>query len=194
MQEQEALYCSLAEVIGINEANGLGSVVLDAGDRVVAVSPLARQLVAEGVLRIDGDALLFDDPANRQTLQSLLAAGTGANAVIDRPGQGRLFLRTARARLVDAAGGPTSEYRMLLIRDPAHRLQRDGRALATTFNLTPRESELACHLAAGVPLADFARQRHVSINTVKSHLKQIFRKLDVHNQVELVACVWALLR
>lgn len=182
-------------MVGINEANGLGSVVLDAGDRAVMISPLAQELIDEGVLRVQGGALRFDDAANRETLQTLLEAGPGAKAVIDRPGRGRrLFLRTARTRLANAAGGPPSEYRMLLIRDPAHRLQRDGRALATTFNLTPRESELACHLAAGVPLADFARQRHVSINTVKSHLKQIFRKLDVHNQVELVACVWALLR
>ncbi len=65
--------------------------------------------------------------------------------------------------------------------------------LATIFGLTRRESELACHLASGTRSQQFAECHHVSINTVKSHLKQVFRKVGVHNQIQLVACILSVL-
>jgi len=41
-------------------------------------------------------------------------------------------------------------------------------------------------LFTGHSLAGAARLLHVSDNTVRSHLKQIFQKTDTHSQMELV--------
>jgi DNA-binding CsgD family transcriptional regulator len=52
--------------------------------------------------------------------------------------------------------------------------------------LTASEREVADRLCDGLTLAQIARLRGVSINTVKSQARQIFRKLDVDSRVALV--------
>jgi DNA-binding CsgD family transcriptional regulator len=52
--------------------------------------------------------------------------------------------------------------------------------------LTPCEREVAALLCDGRTLAQIARQRVVTVNTVKSQVRQIFRKLDVETRVALV--------
>jgi len=51
-------------------------------------------------------------------------------------------------------------------------------------NLTPREREILCHLAAGQSNKVIARSLGISDGTVKLHVKAILRKLDVHSRVE----------
>src|SRR4051812_39813720 len=52
--------------------------------------------------------------------------------------------------------------------------------------LTPSEREVAERLCEGRTLAQIAHLRGVTINTVKSQVRQIFRKLDVETRVALV--------
>jgi DNA-binding CsgD family transcriptional regulator len=52
--------------------------------------------------------------------------------------------------------------------------------------LTPSERQVAERLCEGRTLAQIARLRGVTINTVKSQVRQIFRKLDVETRVALV--------
>lgn len=51
-------------------------------------------------------------------------------------------------------------------------------------DLTPREREILCHLAAGQSNKVIARNLGISDGTVKLHVKSILRKLDVHSRVE----------
>lgn len=52
--------------------------------------------------------------------------------------------------------------------------------------LSPREHEVAQALAAGQRPRDVAERLGLSLNTVRSHMKSIYRKLRVHSHVELV--------
>jgi DNA-binding CsgD family transcriptional regulator len=52
--------------------------------------------------------------------------------------------------------------------------------------LTPSERAVAQQLCDGRTLAQIARLRGVSVNTIKSQVRQIFRKLDVETRVGLV--------
>jgi len=52
--------------------------------------------------------------------------------------------------------------------------------------LTPAEQTVAEHLCAGLTLAQTARLRGVSINTIKSQARQVFRKLNVESRVALL--------
>jgi DNA-binding CsgD family transcriptional regulator len=52
--------------------------------------------------------------------------------------------------------------------------------------LTPSEREVCDLLCDGRTRAQIARLRGVSVNTVKSQVRQIFRKLDVDGRVALV--------
>lgn len=50
--------------------------------------------------------------------------------------------------------------------------------------LTPRETEILCHLAEGQSNKVIARELGISDGTVKLHVKSILRKLRVHSRVE----------
>ncbi len=50
--------------------------------------------------------------------------------------------------------------------------------------LTPRESEILCHLAEGQSNKVIANHLGISDGTVKLHVKSILRKLNVHSRVE----------
>jgi two-component system nitrate/nitrite response regulator NarL len=54
----------------------------------------------------------------------------------------------------------------------------------TVADLTPREREILCHLAAGQSNKVIAKELGISDGTVKLHVKAILRKLDVHSRVE----------
>lgn len=52
--------------------------------------------------------------------------------------------------------------------------------------LTPREREILASLAAGFSNAEIADKHFVSLNTVKTHLRQIYGKLEVTRRVQAV--------
>lgn len=55
------------------------------------------------------------------------------------------------------------------------------------FGLSPRESELLGHLAAGADTRELARRMFLSENTVQDHLKSIFAKTSAHNRRTLLS-------
>lgn len=55
-------------------------------------------------------------------------------------------------------------------------------ALDRPFGLTPREVEVLCLLASGLSNEDIARRLHLSLHTVKAHLRNIYSKLAVDSR------------
>ena len=58
--------------------------------------------------------------------------------------------------------------------------------------LSGREREVLAHLMAGSRVATIAEKLFISPNTVRNHLKSIYRKVDVSSQTELIELVRAL--
>ncbi len=52
------------------------------------------------------------------------------------------------------------------------------------FNLTEREEEVLLYISKGYKNTEIAEKMFVSVNTVKTHIKNIFVKLDVRNRIE----------
>ncbi len=52
--------------------------------------------------------------------------------------------------------------------------------------LTPRESEILNAIARGFSYAETANLLHLSVQTVHTHLKNIYKKLEVHSNTEAV--------
>ena len=52
--------------------------------------------------------------------------------------------------------------------------------------LSQREREVLAHLVAGSRVPTIADKLFISPNTVRNHLKAIYRKLDVSSQTELI--------
>ena len=59
-------------------------------------------------------------------------------------------------------------------------------AMTAVSKLSRAEDEVAQQLCEGRTLAQIATRRGVSVNTIKTQVRQIFRKLDVNSRVALV--------
>jgi two-component system, NarL family, nitrate/nitrite response regulator NarL len=66
------------------------------------------------------------------------------------------------------------------------RTERQHR-LAPFAVLTPREQQVLAALMAGSTVGEIARAGYVTVDTVRSHVKSLLRKLRVSSQIEAVA-------
>lgn len=74
--------------------------------------------------------------------------------------------------------------------DPgAGRLELHCACVAKDYGLTPRESEVIVLLAYGRTLSIIARDLQIAKGTARTHIENIYRKLDVHKQQELIDLV-----
>ncbi len=62
-------------------------------------------------------------------------------------------------------------------------VRRDG----GTSNLTGRERDILSLLVSGVDLQATAQRLGITVNTARGYVKNLYRKLGVHNQLELLA-------
>ena len=88
-------------------------------------------------------------------------------------------LRLASESGFHSKAGPTSAVReaataMALGAERFHRL-------------TQREVEVVEGLTGGLPISELAAKLRISPNTVRNHLKSIFRKLNVRSQTQLLS-------
>lgn len=60
-------------------------------------------------------------------------------------------------------------------------------ATGDAYQLTDREKELLGNLAQGNGYKAIAAKFHISIDTVRTHIKNIYQKMEVHSQLEAVA-------
>lgn len=56
-------------------------------------------------------------------------------------------------------------------------------------SFTPRQREIIAHLARGAKAQQVADTLGISVETIQTHIKRIYRKLEIHNRVELVQWV-----
>jgi DNA-binding NarL/FixJ family response regulator len=56
-----------------------------------------------------------------------------------------------------------------------------------TYQLTPREKEILASLSKGNSYKLIASEFAISIDTVRTHIKKIYEKLQVHSQTEAVS-------
>ena len=64
----------------------------------------------------------------------------------------------------------------------------DGEPQLLVEPLTPRELEVLALIAAGLSNREIAQELVVTANTVKVHIKNLYRKLDVASRTQAVAC------
>lgn len=56
----------------------------------------------------------------------------------------------------------------------------------SAFHISPREAELLSGLAKGLSYAQCAAVMGISLNTVQSHVRNVYRKLNVSNQTQAI--------
>jgi DNA-binding CsgD family transcriptional regulator len=72
------------------------------------------------------------------------------------------------------------------VRDPLTGGTAATGTLRELFGLTEAEAALAQALQSGVTLAEYARQRALSLNTVYTHLRRLREKTGCNRMAELI--------
>ncbi len=112
-------------------------------------------------------------------------------AAISAGASGYLLKKTPPAKILDSIkeameGGspltPTVATRVLQMFQ-----KQNGPVPAEFINLSERESEVLKHLITGDSYKMIAAACYISIDTVKSHIKNIYQKLHVNSKSEAVA-------
>jgi PAS domain S-box-containing protein len=95
---------------------------------------------------------------------------------------GSIVLVEFAARLAEIGGARRAIYVLM---------PRDGHSTSSAagLSLTNREREIVMLIAMGRDTAEIAVELHVSPETVRSHVRNAMRKLDVHTRAQLVAVV-----
>jgi ATP/maltotriose-dependent transcriptional regulator MalT len=97
-------------------------------------------------------------------------------------GFNEFFLRQKKLYplLVKAAVAKPTVFRENLARVMGQQINANGGVQGSSAEkLTRREVEILKHLATGVPISAISKKLHISQNTMKTHLRNLYRKLDV---------------
>ena len=78
---------------------------------------------------------------------------------------------------------------LILVTDPVSGARPPLEALAAIYGFTPSETALASLLVEGHTLKETAGRLGVTMNTVKTHLKQLFAKTNTGRQADLIRLV-----
>ena len=194
-----ALGRSAAELLDMSRA---GLILLDRRGRILEANDVAAEFLRRNGSLSDQDGTLRTAvPEDNAKLQELLVRALPRYGELSASGS-MMVRRTSRlpslALHVKPVAKREAEYRagsvaaLVVIVDPASRARIQPGLLREAFGLTPSETEIAVLLAEGLTLRQIAATTNRGYGTVRGHLKNIFAKLGISRQFELMQLVLAL--
>ena len=167
----------------IQMANTQAEVLLEQGD---------------GVKRINGK-LLFSDSATQARLNDYLSnldahSGEGLpemdwNMAAKRPSGEtpyQMIIGSLRLRNWHVESRVSDRVAMVYLLDARKTAQPSDNQLKAFYGLTSAQARLAAALYAGNNINEAADALHISINTARSHMRNIYAKVGVRTQAELL--------
>lgn len=181
------------------ENRRIGIIHLDRRGRILAANDRARRILLHGdVLSDRGGVLHASAPGGRSHLYRLVAAALPTAGEVAVSGTVSLRRSIGLPPLVihvKPMGAPQTDYgerraaALVLLVEPEYRHRIDSGLVAEALSLTPGESQVAAWLAEGRSVDEIARTTGRTNNTIYWYLKQIYQKLHISRQVELVRLV-----
>jgi DNA-binding CsgD family transcriptional regulator len=169
-----------------------GIVLLDVEGAVVDTNSIGRQVIesGNGVL-VRGGRFSFADPVTDARFERLLkssARADGAPRVIAASVKraGSATCRVLVAPLVPDDGHAEATAYIAVIYAPSEQRTITAEVLLEIYGLTRAQADVARRLYAGLSVEETATELKLSLNTVRTHLKQIFSKCEVQSQAELL--------
>jgi DNA-binding CsgD family transcriptional regulator len=169
-----------------------GIVLLDVAGAVIDANSMGRQVIesGNGVL-VRGGRLAFADPATDARFERLLKSSPKADgaprvvaASVKRAGSATCRVLVAPMLLEDGHAAPAAY--IVVIYAPSEQRAITAAVLLEIYGLTRAQADVARCLYAGLSVEETATELDLSLNTVRTHLKQIFSKCEVQSQAELL--------
>jgi DNA-binding CsgD family transcriptional regulator/PAS domain-containing protein len=177
----------------------VGVLLVDTSARVTLANRSVEKILTLGDgFRLERGRPCASDPRENRALQGLLAAAARASGVdptggvlsISRPSGRRSFSVWVGSLLAAAPENSTGEATAILfIADTEAGEVSTTEVLQHLYQLTRAEADLVRLISSGQSLEQVAEARGVTMNTVRSQLKQVFCKTDTKRQGELVHLV-----
>ncbi len=124
---------------------------------------------------------VFDD--DNRIFETILAGATGY--LLKEESGENIHRAIIEAMQGGASMSPSIALKALnFIRQP-----QKAKLPQTDFNLTTRELEVLEQLRSGLTYEEIAYNLHISYGTVRKHIENIYRKLEVNNKVEALRTV-----
>jgi DNA-binding CsgD family transcriptional regulator len=174
-----------------------GVVLIDGAARVLHVNRPAREFLTKRQYSTGhGGTLTFVHPRTQCAFRRALQSDPANDDTPEYPRREFLVLNDANATIARAAVEPlrrasTAESGTFLV--SLHPQPQDAQVspmtLTSLYGLSPSEARVAAQVVTVKSLADLADRMSLSRNTIKAHLKRIFRKCEVGSFAQLTALV-----
>ena len=188
-----------ATVTALLDNPRIGVLHLDRRGRILAVNDRALSLIRQGEWLLDkGGVLQGRAPDDQRRLERLVAEALPTSNAVAVSGSMQLGRSSGLPPLVvhvKPVGVPQPDYgarhvaALVLIVEPGRWPRIDPGLVAMTLGLTPAESQVAVWLAEGKSVRDMATATDLTDGAIYWHLKQIYKKLPISRQVDLVRLV-----
>lgn len=180
------------------DLHDIGALVLDGeGHLLFANRPGTALLDAKDGLRLFGSSVTATRVEDAIRLQAALLHAVGQHddirrndwqtpvTLIHRKNSARPLIAAAM-RIAGPAAEPGDPVAVIYLIDPDRTTQGMIEPACRVYGLTGAEVRLTAMLLRGLTLADAARHLRIKPLTAKAYLKQIFAKMGVHRQADLV--------
>ena len=186
-----------ASVTGLLDNTRTGVIHLDRRGRIVAANDRARDILRRGDGLSDRDGVLrARAPADQARFERLVAdalpdAGAVSGSMLLRRTsvlpQFVVHVKPVGLRQPDFGTQRTAV--LVLLVEPGNRPRIDPNLVATTLGLTPAESRIAVWLTEGRTVREIATATGRRESSIHWHLRQMYLKLDISRQADLVRLV-----
>jgi DNA-binding CsgD family transcriptional regulator len=171
---------------------GAGLIAVGQSGRVLLTNRRADRILAarDGLLVREG-CLHASSAADRERLWAVLRQSmkdrVEACAALTRPsGAVPLTILSVPLDTPDKLGSDELELAILFIHDPLASPSLEPSDLRVMFGLTPGQAELAALLSQGHSLEEVSERLGLTLNTVRTRVKQVFERTGTSRQAELV--------
>lgn len=160
---EHAVVAALAE---LGETSGAASGQIASASSVVSA--------ADGPTAVDA---MQDDASDAS------AASDTASSASNAPSPARQAMDFSRSIFAEEAVAPAPADDTPAARG---RFRQRCKIVANTYLLSRRESEVMYYLARGYKSSHIQQQLYISEGTAKTHIRHIYRKLNIHSQQDLI--------
>jgi DNA-binding CsgD family transcriptional regulator len=177
----------------------LGTLILDRSGVIVASNRVARDTIDQydELTIVKGSLVLADKKINRELYGALADIDRSVSndnpvprtIIVELKNTSALGLMIRPVRPEDAHAHPVHAHAVVFISDSQGTRKISSATLKDLFGLTGSEAKVAAYLANGHTLTEAADALSISINTAKSHARNIYEKTGVNKQTKFIQLV-----